>query len=198
VIIAGVILAAGASRRMGFPKAMLTWDNDVFIDRIIAVFDLPIDPLVVVVRAEGDIPALKTRQAGRSPEYVINPDAERGQLSSLQCGLAAVPAANALAFCPLDFPLIRRDTLKVLVREFESSGAPVVMPSFESRHGHPVLIRRDIADELLAEPPTSSAREVLHRHASETRFVAVDDPGVVADIDTPEEYNALRQKFEGR
>ena len=194
--IAGIILAAGASRRMGAPKALLPWDSGTVIEQVIGAFDLATDPLIVVVRDEAAIAALAVLQTGSSATYVVNPDAERGQLSSLQCGLAAAPEAQHFAFCPVDFPLIRRDTVRELIRVYEESHAAVVIPRFEDRHGHPVLISRAIADELLAEPSTGTARDVLHRHEAETRYVAVDDAGVVTDIDTPEEYKALRQKLE--
>jgi molybdenum cofactor cytidylyltransferase len=196
VNIAGIILAAGASRRMGSPKALLPWRYGTFLEHIILAFEPPINPLIVVVRETDDIATLKRLQMGKFARYVINPDPERGQLSSLQCGLAAVPKAQHFAFCPVDFPLIEDKTVKELIRVYGNSDATIVIPRFESRHGHPVIMNRAIADEMLAEPPTGTARDVLHRHEAEIRYVAVDHPGVVADIDTPEEYKALRQKFE--
>ena len=194
--IAGVILAAGASRRMGEPKALLEWQSGTFLERVIMAFDLPVDPIVVVVRDADQAERFKSLWAGKYASYVVNPDPERGQLSSLQCGLAALPRARAFAFCPVDYPAIQPATVKHLVREFEThKSARVVIPRFESRHGHPVLIRRAVANALLAEPPTSSARDVLRRYAAQTLYVGVDDPGVVHDVDTREEYIALRQKL---
>jgi molybdenum cofactor cytidylyltransferase len=197
VNIAGIILAAGASRRMGTSKTLLPWRYGTFLESVILAFEPPIDPLIVVIRAEEDIPSLKRLQMGKFARYVVNPDPERGQLSSLQCGLAAARKAQHFAFCPVDFPQVQRETVKELIRVYGNSDAQIVIPRFESRHGHPVIIGRAIADELIAEPPTGTARDVLHRHVAQTRYVTVDDPGVVADIDTPEEYKAAWQKFEG-
>ena len=179
---------------MGRPKPLLEWEDGTFLDRVILGFHGAVDPIIVVIR-ERNQQLEREPYAAKYARFVLNPDADRGQLSSLQCGLAAAPGADAFAFCPVDYPAVQPATVKQLLRVCETSDAPVIVPRFDGRHGHPVIVRRAVADELLALPPTATARDVLHRYAAETSYVAVDDGGVLADVDTPEEYDALRQKF---
>jgi molybdenum cofactor cytidylyltransferase len=194
VKIGGVILAAGLSTRMrGHRKALLDWERGNFFDHTMYVFDLPVDPVVVVIR-EGDEQTSGSYMA-KYCRFVVNPDPDRGQLSSLQVGLAELPDAKAIAFCPVDFPAVEPKTMKLLVKELDASDALIIQPRFETRHGHPVIIRRPVIDAVLAAPSTATTRDVLRQFAAQTRYVAVDDPGVVADIDTPDDYRAMLQKF---
>src|SRR5580700_4426144 len=102
--IAGVILSGGASRRMGTPKALLRFQNETFLDRLIRLFSAVCDPIVVVVGEHAD-PIRSGIERGRDVLFAVNPDPERGMLSSLQCGLAMVPpGAEAAMFLPVDHP----------------------------------------------------------------------------------------------
>ncbi len=190
--IAGLILAAGASRRMGSPKALLTIDGETFLDHLVAALEAHCAPVLVVLGFHADrIRAGIRRTAGVT--FVTNPDPDRGMLSSLQCGLAEVPpAARAVLFTPVDYPRIAPGTVAALAAEFaRHPDAPVIVPTHEGRRGHPVLIHRDLAAEILALPPDAQARDVIRAHRPRTCNVPVDDPGILRDIDTPEEYAVL-------
>jgi molybdenum cofactor cytidylyltransferase len=189
--IAGVILSGGASRRMGTPKALLQFQNETFLDRLIRLFSAVCDPIVIVVGLHAD----KIRsgiQRGRDALFAVNPDPDRGMLSSLQCGLALVPPdAAAAMFLPVDHPHLETATLEMLAARFRADRAHVIVPTYDGQHGHPVCIARPLIDELLDLPPNAKASDVIHRHVARTIYIEVSDPAVVTDIDDPSAYADL-------
>jgi molybdenum cofactor cytidylyltransferase len=189
--IAALILAAGASRRMGAPKALLLIDGESFIDRLIGAFAPHCSKVVVVLGHHGHTIRNAARRASQV-DFVWNPDPERGQLSSLQCGLrAAPPEAAAVMFTPVDYPRIRPATVATLAGALANAGpdVSVVVPTHSGKHGHPASVRRELIGEFLALPPTAIARDVIHRHIANTLYLEVDDPGILHDIDDPETYH---------
>ena len=189
--IAGIILSAGASRRMGTPKALLRFEGETFLDRLIRLVAAVADPVIVVLGDHAsDIRNGLERGAGA--RFVVNRDPERGMLSSLQCGLEAVPEkVQAVMFTPVDHPNLEALTLETLANRFQAERAPVTIPEYEGRHGHPVLIARPLIAELLALPSDAQASDVIHRYRSRTSYIAVDDPAVSTDIDDPAAYAEL-------
>jgi molybdenum cofactor cytidylyltransferase len=189
--IAGLILSGGASRRMGSPKALLRFQNETFLDRLIGLFSAVCNPIVVVVGLHAD----KIRsgiERGNHVLFAVNPDPDRGMLSSLQCGLALVPAeADAVMFLPVDHPQIALDTVRRVAERFRRDRAPVTVPVHLGEHGHPVCIARPVIDELLALPVDAKASDVIHRHVGQTSYIEVDDQAVVTDIDDPAAYADL-------
>jgi molybdenum cofactor cytidylyltransferase len=190
-VIAGIILSAGASRRMGTPKALLDVHGETFLDRLLLAFAPACRPLIVVLGHDAE----RIRQGinPRTPiELVLNPDPARGMLSSLQCGLRAIPAeAQAVLFTPVDYPAILPATIASLARIFEERRAPVTRPRYQGRRGHPVCISRGVIDELLTLPVTAQARDVVRAYRPQAEYVDVDDPGILDDIDLPEDYQRL-------
>lgn len=189
--IAGIILSAGASRRMGTPKALLALDGETFLDRLIRLFsEVAVTPIVVLGHQAAQIQSGIRR--GAQAAFVVNPDPERGMLSSLQCGLRAVPqTAEAVMFTPVDHPNLERSTLEKLIGHFNAQHASAIVPAFHGEHGHPVLIARPFVAELLALPATAQASDVIHRYRSETDYISVDDPAVITDIDDRTAYAEL-------
>lgn len=186
---AALILAGGASRRMGRPKALLPLGGESFADRLVGTFRTCCDPVILVLGHQHDQirPGLRT-----DPLIVVNPDPERGQLSSMQCGLQALPAsAEGFLFTPVDYPAIQASTVKTLIRTMEESGAMCAIPRYGGSKGHPVACRSELAAEFLALPAEGQAREVVRRHVAATRFVDVDDRGIVDDVDDPAAYARL-------
>ena len=184
---AGLILAAGESSRMGSPKALLEFRGETFIDRLIRCFSGHCSPVIVVLGHEPEV----IRAGVRSPlhaVFVLNTDYERGQLSSMQCGLRAVPEdGDGVVFTPVDHPNVEGATVAKLI----ASEALIAIPQYLGRHGHPVLFSRALITEFLALPPDSQARNVTHQHASEIRYIDVADAGILDDIDDPEAYHRL-------
>lgn len=189
--IAGIILAAGASSRMGSPKALLDYHGETFIARLVRVLAGVCDPVIVALGYHADAirPAIP-----QGAVVVVNPAPERGQLSSLQTALIALPAgAEGFAFIPVDSPAVELSTVGRLRETFleRDSATRFVIPRYQGKRGHPVFAARSVADELLGLPPTAKASDVVHRHVPDTVYVDVSDPGILVDIDDPAAYSRL-------
>ncbi len=194
--IAGIILAAGRSSRMGSPKALLTYDGETFLARLVRILSTVCDPVIVVLGHHAE--ALRAHVPPPA-KAVVNPDPDRGQLSSLQTALNALPEnAAGFAFIPVDCPAVSLDTVHQLARTFlaRDPETQFVIPrgphgKKKVARGHPVFASPAIAREMLSLKPTDEARTIVHAHVPETQYVDVTDPGIFTDIDTPEAYKAL-------
>ena len=184
---AAVILAAGESRRMGSPKALLAYRGETFLDHLISTLSRSCAPVVVVLGAA----AHEIRDGVRSAaEFITNSEWPLGQTTSLQCGLRAVPAdAAGVLLALVDHPAVAPDTVEALLHG--RPDALVRVPRYDGRRGHPVWFSRALIGEFLALPQYAAARDVVRAHVAQTEFLEVGDPGVLADIDDPEAYRAL-------
>lgn len=186
---AGLILAAGESRRMGSPKALLKFQGETFLDRLIGLFSRHCSPLVAVLGAQRESIRAGLRRANQAL-LVENPGFGLGQLTSMQCGLRAVPAdTDGVLFTLVDHPAVAAATLAILMAC--AADAPLRVPRYEGRRGHPIWFAPSLIPEFLALPVTAAARDVIARHAGEIAYIDVDDPGVVMDIDDPRAYRSL-------
>jgi molybdenum cofactor cytidylyltransferase len=186
--LAGLILAAGRSSRMGRDKALLPYGNATFLSSLVEVLRSRLDPVIVVLGHHAE----EIRPAAAGARVVVNEGYDRGMLSSLQTGLRAMPeGTEAVAFTLVDHPGVSSSTLAQLIEAFETSGAPVAIPLYRGERGHPVIVSRGVMAELLALPSEGSPKEILRARYSEAVFVEVEDPAVVADIDRPEDLERL-------
>ena len=176
---------------MGSPKALLPSGAETFLETLIALFSERCSPVIVVLGAHAEA----IRAAGTRPAtYVFNEDYARGMTTSLQCGLRAVPPdAEAVLFTLVDHPAAASSTLDALLADGDQ--ALVRVPRYREKRGHPIWFSRELIAEFLALPADGAAREVVRRHVDETRFLDLDDPGIVADIDTREDYRALTERM---
>ena len=185
--VAGLILAAGESRRMGFPKALLRYGAETFLDRLAGLFAARCSPVIVVLGAEAERIRSSVHPAAT---YVVNQGWARGQTTSMQCGLRAVPPeADGVLFTLVDHPAVAPATIAALLAGPRATLLRV--PRYHGRRGHPIWFSREIVPEFLALAETGAARDVVRRHAAETEFLEVDDAGILADIDDPEAYRGL-------
>ncbi|HLH17075.1 MAG TPA: nucleotidyltransferase family protein [Bryobacteraceae bacterium] len=193
---AGLILAAGESRRMGSPKALLEYQGETFLDRLVRLFSAVCSPVIVVTGAHA---AEIQARAGQPCAFVWNGDYRSGQTSSLQAGLRAVPAeAEGVLFTLVDHPAVSAESIAALTPLPDSRGSmmngrgPLLrVPRYQGRRGHPVWLSAALIPEFLALPATAAARDVVRAHAEQTAFLDLDDPGIVADIDDPAAYRSL-------
>lgn len=197
-----VILAAGQSTRMGTDKALLPWPpaasssaptGQTFLSSAIQALDPFSDAVIVVVgRNEGNL-APVVYASGAS--LVRNPDPDRGQFSSLQVGLREVLShgRDAAMVTLVDRPPANAATLKTLCAAFADAASDTwaVIPEYNGKHGHPYLVAREMIEAFLKAPPSANARDVEHQNLPHIAYVAVDDPLVTLNVDTPEEYAAL-------
>jgi molybdenum cofactor cytidylyltransferase len=191
-MIAGLILAAGESSRMGTPKATLAYRGRTFLELIVQTLrEGGVERIVVVLgHRAGEIqPQVKSEAI----EVVIHPDYRSGQTSSLQAGLRTLTTDDpeAVLLCLVDHPAVSAETVRGIVAAFRESGAPVVIPTYRGRRGHPVLIGRKLFAELLGLTSDAGADSVVRRYRPATQYLEVDDEGVVIDVDNPEDYRRL-------
>lgn len=196
--VAGLVLAAGGSSRMGTAKALLDADGMTFVGRLVRTLaGAGCDPVVVVAPAPAGGVAAEAIRAGA--RVAVNPDGAGGQISSLRAGLTwlvrgAEPPA-AVVFTPVDNPAVAPATVEALIAAWASSRparAAIVLPRCGDRRGHPVLADMSIAHEFHEAGLQDGARTVVRRDPGRVVEVAVEDPGAVEDIDTPERY---RRRF---
>jgi CTP:molybdopterin cytidylyltransferase MocA len=192
----GVILAAGDSTRMGFPKALLlTRDGRPFVAAIAETFARAglTGIFVVTGRDHARIAdALSPETLPVTPQVVRNLDPSRGQLSSLLIGIDQLPAdAPAVVVTLVDVPLMTAETVRLVVSEWRRTGAPIVRPAIGERHGHPVVFDRRLFQELRQAPLGVGAKAVVRAHGAEIVNVQVTDTGCLVDVDTPADYETL-------
>jgi CTP:molybdopterin cytidylyltransferase MocA len=187
--VSAILLAGGASSRMGRAKALLEYRGETFLDRQIALYASIGARVICVLGHDAGLIAGSLRRV-REALLVLNPQPEQGQLSSLQCGLRALcQDTEAFFFTPVDSPGVRRETLAMLLDSFEKDAADFWQPSVRGVRGHPVLAPARMAAALLALPPEASARDLIRR--SRRCILETADEGAVLDIDTPEDYRRL-------
>ena len=183
-----LVLAAGASSRMGCPKAALRYGEESALERILRVCaGAGLGEARVVVGAHPE--ATRAAAEGRAARFLDNPDWEQGRTSSLQRGLRDLSGGGALLW-PVDACLATPATLAALLESCEgSSGALAWVPSHAGRRGHPVLLAEAVFARFLALGPDQPAREVIRALASEGALchVEVEDPAVLMNANTPAE-----------
>lgn len=192
-MIAGIVLAAGRSRRMGRPKAFLRLGGRTFLERAVAALrDGGCAPVVVVAGPRGDAAADEIADAAErlGASVARNPDAESPQVASLRAGLRALGGeVEAAVVTPVDVPRADPEVVRGLIAAFASAGCPVAQPFDGARHGHPVLFARAVWAELMADPLPDGARTVIHAYVAARAEVRV--PVLPADVDTPDDYRRL-------
>jgi|GEM_PF-194113 len=173
---------------MGSSKALLEAEGVPFLTRVIGALRAGgCDPVVVVVSdMEGDEAAL-AREAGGT--LLHNAEPGDGPITSLRLAITEVgDEAAGIAFCPVDHPGIRPDTVERLLEAFAAGGAPLVLPTYRGRRGHPGVFARELFPDLLSPDLPEGARTVVLRNLERARLVEVDDDGVITDVDTPDDY----------
>jgi molybdenum cofactor cytidylyltransferase len=184
-MISAVVLAAGASRRMGRPKPLVKLRGRTILQHVVANLRASqVDEIVVVLgyRAEEILPTLE----GEGCRVVVNPDYDQGMSSSLRQGLGAVHhQAQAVLIILGDQPYISSGIIDLLLGEYDQGRHEIVVPTCGGQRGHPVIFSRKYWPELLSLEGDVGGREILHRHGSEVWPVEVGDPGILRDIDRP-------------
>jgi molybdenum cofactor cytidylyltransferase len=194
-MIAAIVLAAGLSRRMGANKMMLPFGERTVLAQVVSVLqDCPLDEIIVVTGHEREKIEAATRrhvpQRG-GLRFVYNSRYAAGEmLSSIQTGLVALRDECDAALVALgDQPQIERRSVDQVIAAHEPG--TVVIPSFNRRGGHPILIDRACWPEILALPTGASLRDVWRAHPNWLRYVSVDTETILRDMDTPDDYRRM-------
>lgn len=187
--VAGLILAAGKSERMGSPKPLLQIRGESFLEYIVnQARQSNLIELKIVLGHEADkvLGALPQLQS----EVIINPDYDQGQLSSLIKGLQAVEesSVDGVMLFLVDHPFVTSQLINSLLQWYSRRPLPIVIPTFRRRRGHPIIFGRQLFSELVNAPLDQGAAVVVRNHQSDILHVEVEDQGILIDIDTPEAY----------
>lgn len=194
MLVPALVLAAGRSTRMGRAKAALPIEGETFLTRILRVFhEAGVSDVVVVLGHDADAIAPLVTASRYRARIVVNRDYDRGQISSLQAGLALVdrPGVEAILMTLVDVPLVSADTVRSVLDRYHAVRAPIVRPVNGARHGHPILIARSLFAALRAAADHEGAKPVVRAHVSAAGDVPVEDEGAFQDIDTMAEYRRL-------
>jgi molybdenum cofactor cytidylyltransferase len=190
-VIAPVILAAGDSTRMGFPKALLPLGNELFLTRILRVLrsaGLPRPAIILGRSAE----RIQQRIREWPADILINPDPDRGQLSSIQIGFSHLDQSfEAGMIWPVDQPAISEGLVLELVRLFIESGSLIAFPSCGERRGHPAIFHRTLFPEFMDARQTEGPKQILARYERSSAVLPTSESACVTDIDTPADYCRL-------
>jgi molybdenum cofactor cytidylyltransferase len=196
-MIRAIVLAAGASSRMGHAKAALPLGatGDTVVSRVVrTLLAGGVPDLVVVAGAHIDAVRRAMPAHERRARVVEHPGWAQGQLSSLLAGLQAIddPLLEAALVTLVDVPLVQPSTVAAVIEAWRRTRAPIVRPVDGDRHGHPVIFDRTVFADLRAANPAVGAKAVFATHAARVLDVEVKDPGAYKDIDTPGDYEAMR------
>jgi molybdenum cofactor cytidylyltransferase len=184
---------------MGQDKALLPWKGQTFLSATIARL-MPYSEMVFVVGG-ANAEKIKPTIYSRSAYLVVNRHPERGQFSSLRLGLQEVlnQGRDAAIVALVDRPPASAATIEKLLDVFKSQSEVTgeqakwaIVPEQDGKHGHPIVISREMIECLLKADATSNAREVEHANQHRIEYVRVDDANVVANVNTPEEYEQLK------
>ena len=184
-MLAAVILSGGASRRMGSPKALVSYQGTPFLEHLLSLTrHRSIQARRVVLGPDAEV---ISKQIALAPEeVVINKDWEQGQLSSIHAALRSLPpGTEGMLLCPVDHPLVSGALVNRLIAEFLESRAPIVLPTYEGRRGHPVIFSSALYDELLRAPMDKGARAVVWAHSKEVRELPTTEEGCVLNLNDP-------------
>lgn len=186
--VAAILLAAGKSRRMGTCKQLLQLDGKpVMVHCLETLFSGGVaDVIVVVSTSQEDV----ARVAGRYPVQVVcNTNPEGDMASSVRTGRDALPSASTGVLIALsDYPLITPETISCTIEAQRQQPDRIIIPSYNGRRGHPSLFPRPLLDELVQ---TLTLRDLLLNHPDKIQHLEVQDPGILMDMDTPDDFRRI-------
>ena len=183
-----IILAAGESKRMGFPKMLLPFNGISMLENVIRnIKGSVIDNTLVILGAERE--ALTELVSKSSVTYCFNDNYKEGMLSSVKCGFRNLPSDfEAVLVFQGDQPFISSKVINMVIEGYRSSGKGIVIPVYEKKRGHPILIDRKYRKEIETLDKQEGLRSLSRKFSEDVMEVKTDDRGILRDFDTYDEY----------
>ncbi|MGE3315120.1 MAG: NTP transferase domain-containing protein [Planctomycetaceae bacterium] len=195
-----VIPAAGESRRMGRAKLLLPLEGRSVIARLLdALGGDPIEARVVVVRPGDDALCKEAEGAGATVVVPQSPPPDmrasvKHAIDFIACNFGPTDADSWL-LVPADHPVLERAIVRSIVDTCQRSDAKIVVPTFQGRSGHPTLFRWELAREVENVPPDRGLDWLLEKHAGDVQRIELANEAILCDLDTPEQYERLKERF---
>jgi molybdenum cofactor cytidylyltransferase len=188
-MISGIVLAGGESKRMNTPKALLSLKAETFAESIVNKMKrCGVGPVRLVTGPHHE-EIKSTLEEKLQADILLNEGFTEGQISSLKVGLRNIPPATAgVLVWPVDLPLVMEQTVFSLIAAFLGNGKAITIPAHNSRRGHPVIYSKAAMEAALTLPPGQTAKNLVAKFQGDILVIEVDDPGILIDIDTPEDY----------
>jgi molybdenum cofactor cytidylyltransferase len=189
-IIGAVVLAAGESKRMGKPKLVLPWKDTTVVGQVVeTLFSAGIHDVTIVTGGHRDL--VENALSSTPVRLVHNQNFHNdNMLESVKVGIKSLPEDNqAILIVLADQPRVKERTIRSICNEYHIGTFPIVFPSWNMRRGHPWLLDRSYFDELLAMEEGLTLRDFLKYHTDVIHYLEVDDPSILQDIDTLEQYH---------
>lgn len=189
--IAGIILAAGASKRMGAVKLLLPFGRSPLLERVLDnARRSMLEPIIVVLGHEAE--TIRQRINFKRAQIRLNPEYHTGLSSSLRVGIQSLPKeTDGAMFLLGDQPLVSSKTINCLFEVFHQHASRLIIPTYQGKRGNPVVVPRSIFNAVQQITGDTGARVLFHRLKEQIREVEVSDPGIHLDVDTLEDYRAL-------
>ena len=183
-----IILAAGESRRMGFPKMLLAFEGKTMIENVISnVHESKVNRIMVVLGAVRE-PLVQVIEKS-DVRYCYNDNFKDGMLSSVICGFRNLPSDyNAVMVFQGDQPLIKPAAINTVIEAYLSSGKGIVIPIHKKRRGHPILIDRKYRNEVEYLSPAKGLRSLAQKFSDDVLEIETEETGILRDFDTYDEY----------
>jgi len=197
--LAGVVLAAGESRRMGQPKQLLPFDGSTILERVVdTLLPLGVGEVIVVL---GHLAERVGAVLGDRPvRAVINASYRQGMLSSVKCGVCAIGAGyDAVLFALGDQPHIDCAVVSEVIHAYRAGSAGIVIPCYGGKKGHPIIINLQRYREAIVNLPDDAGLNVLmQEHADDVHLIDVATEDIIRDIDVPDDYTRELARFTER
>ena len=195
--IAAVILAAGMSSRMGGAKQLLRLGEHTLLEHVLEnVRTSGVGDLVLVLGHAAE--TIRKSIDAKNLNIVVNDAYREGMGSSLRTGVSALPAEIDGAFIVLaDQPFVQPGTLRLLMDRYRESNAQIVIPMYKGFRGNPVLLDRSVFPEVMALTGDIGCRAIFGNHLEGIVKVPVEDLGILLDVDSPEDFDRLKQYGQG-
>lgn len=193
-MISAIVLAAGESRRMGDFKQVLRLRDKTFVEHCVDnLLASRVDEVIVVTGFR----ELAVRQAigSRPVKFAHNREYRSGMASSIKRGVEALfEGARACVLSLVDQPQIGAEVINRVIESYQAAPTKIVIPTYEGRNGHPILLDLSLKEAILAMDPEKGLRNVIRAHSNEILRVEVSDPAVLEDCDSPDDYKRILEQ----